>query len=231
MYDDNGHGTKVSGIIAGRGIVSHGIYTGVAPDLQLIILKVFNKEGRTSLITFSEAVQWILENKVEYNIRLVCMASGFPLNEDFYNIVIEDLTNRLIENNILLITSSGNGGINGNITLPGDSDNVFTVGSLAYDPLSNTPIDQAPISEFTSRKSNNRKKPDLYAPGESIITTSNDGGYAVVEGTSYSAALATGQIALIMRMFPTKNAKEMISLIKSLLKNKVIYYKPNILGG
>ena len=44
-YDDLGHGTHVSGIIAGEGLMSGGQYTGVAPQANLVMLKVLNNDG------------------------------------------------------------------------------------------------------------------------------------------------------------------------------------------
>src|SRR5262249_49046003 len=51
-YDDYGHGTHVAGLIAGLGVMSHGLYHGVAPGVRVISLKVLDSQGagRTSTI-------------------------------------------------------------------------------------------------------------------------------------------------------------------------------------
>ena len=44
-YDNNGHGTHISGIIAGSGAASGGRYMGMAPLAHLIVLKVLDDKG------------------------------------------------------------------------------------------------------------------------------------------------------------------------------------------
>ena len=44
-YDDNGHGTHVSGIIGGNGSASRGRYRGIAPGCNLIVLKALDRYG------------------------------------------------------------------------------------------------------------------------------------------------------------------------------------------
>ena len=39
-YDDNGHGTHVSGIAAGNGFLSEGKYMGIAPECNIVSLKI-----------------------------------------------------------------------------------------------------------------------------------------------------------------------------------------------
>ena len=47
-YDDNGHGTHVSGILAGNGAASKGKYRGIAPECMLVCGKVLDKRGGQS---------------------------------------------------------------------------------------------------------------------------------------------------------------------------------------
>ena len=44
-YDDNGHGTHISGIIGGSGTSSDGRYQGVAPECHIIMVKVLDQKG------------------------------------------------------------------------------------------------------------------------------------------------------------------------------------------
>jgi serine protease AprX len=61
-YDDNGHGTHVSGIVAGTG-AGNPAYKGVAPGAALIGLKVLNNAGSGSLSSVAAAVDWAVQHK------------------------------------------------------------------------------------------------------------------------------------------------------------------------
>lgn len=45
IYDDNGHGTHVAGILAGNGKSGRGLYSGMAPEAQIFAVKVLNQRG------------------------------------------------------------------------------------------------------------------------------------------------------------------------------------------
>lgn len=57
VYDDNGHGTFVAGVLAGSGLTSAGRYSGVAPASELIILKALDHGGETQAFTILNAMQ------------------------------------------------------------------------------------------------------------------------------------------------------------------------------
>lgn len=69
-YDDHGHGTHVSGIVAGTG-AGNPAYTGVAPGAALVGLKVLNSSGSGSLSNVAAAVDWAVQHKDEFNIRVI----------------------------------------------------------------------------------------------------------------------------------------------------------------
>lgn len=62
LYDDNGHGTHIAGIIGGSGKLSDGVYSGIAPKCNLIPLKVLDKRGNGEITYVIEGIKWILQN-------------------------------------------------------------------------------------------------------------------------------------------------------------------------
>src|SRR5574344_2025350 len=75
-YDDNGHGTFVTGTLCGNGFMSGKKYRGVAPNSKIIMLKALDKNGETGALTILQAMQWVYENRKKYNIKVVCMSFG-----------------------------------------------------------------------------------------------------------------------------------------------------------
>ncbi len=69
-YDDNGHGTHVAGIAGGNGISSNGKYKGIAPSCNLIGIKVLDKDGKGNASSVLAGLQWIINNKEKYNIKI-----------------------------------------------------------------------------------------------------------------------------------------------------------------
>lgn len=170
-YDDNGHGTHVAGDAAGNGAMSEGLYRGPAPDAGIIGVKVLNNKGGGRTSDILKGIDWVIENRERYNIRVMNMSLGNRANSDPETDPIYQAVDRAIEAGIVVVAAAGNEGPDPHsINTPGDNPNVITVG--AYDDY-NTPADPSDdrIPDFSSRGPTygNLPKPDLVAPGEAII--------------------------------------------------------------
>lgn len=222
-YDDFGHGTEVTGIIAGDGKASKGKFQGVAPNVKLIIIKVLDDMGQVNIKNFSNGLQWMIDNKKKYNINIACISFGFnDINNSGY-CEIEKLIKIATEKGILVVSSAGNLGKGKNsITFPASLDNVISVGSFKYEN------GKKYISDFSSRDDSScPTKPDVYTIGEDIITIDSktilstsidsfEGYYTTVSGTSFSAALVAGEAARLMESHPNSNINEIALLIKDI---------------
>ena len=84
--DDVGHGTHVAGIIAGNsfnrdaGDPAHGAYVGIAPEADLIAVKVADDAGDSTVLDVITALQFVVDHKDDLNIRVVnlSMSSDTP---------------------------------------------------------------------------------------------------------------------------------------------------------
>ncbi len=194
-YDDNGHGTFVTGVIAGNGLASNGKFCGIAPACDLIILKALDKYGETQAFTILDAMQWIYDNNKKYNIKVVCMSFGsVPLNRQDPLIQGAEI---LWDNGICVVSASGNDGPESNsIKSPGASPKIITVGS-ADKIITNNNIKVAPFSSRGPAFS--YVKPDLIAPGVDITSTTNKKTfYTQMSGTSVSTPMVAGVCALLL---------------------------------
>jgi len=82
-YDDWGHGTHVSGIIAGNGFDAEGERSGVAPGAHLIELKTLNASGQGKISDVVAALDYVLNHKDAYSIRVVNLSIGAPVSESY----------------------------------------------------------------------------------------------------------------------------------------------------
>ena len=191
LYDDNGHGTHVSGIIGGR-------TTGIAPKCKMIVLKVLDKSGNGTVEQSMRAFRWILENQEKYNIRIVNISMGMvPKHNEMGEKYILSAVDVLWNMGIVVVAAAGNLGPKpGSITVPGLSEKIITVGS--YDTRQSG---QGSIEK-------NIRKPDLVAPGNQIVSCNakwNDGKnqwYVAKSGTSMSTPIVTGAIAALLSEYP-----------------------------
>lgn len=191
MYDDNGHGTHVCGIIGGNRL-------GMASECKMIVLKVLDHTGNGNVEHSMAGFRWILENREKYNIRVVNISMGMeskqnPKGERYILKAVE----LLWDMGIVVVAAAGNLGPDaGSITIPGLHKKIITVG--AYDNLKSG---QGSVSK-------NIMKPDLVAPGSNILSCNaewkQEGNklYVRKSGTSMATPIVTGAIAQLLSKNP-----------------------------
>ena len=172
--DNYGHGTHVAGIIGGTGQDSFGRYQGVAPGVTLYGLKIADERGMAYESDTVAAMQWVLDNHVAHNIRVV----NLSINSTAISSYSESPLNAAVEimwfNGIVVVASAGN-------TKPGSSTNpvqaapandpfVITVGA-SFEEGTGDPKDDslAPFSAY-GKTIDGFAKPDIVAPGTDIIS-------------------------------------------------------------
>lgn len=190
-YDDNGHGTFVCGAIAGNGLTSGGIIHGVAPKCNLIVLKALNSDGETQIFTILDAMQWVIDNKERFNIKVVCMSFGSePMAE---NDPLKLGAEVLWDEGIVVVCASGNDGENVfGVKSPAISSKVISVGACEQ----NGQFEMAKFSSYGVYDGVIR--PDLVAPGVNVVSAGVSAAYVSMSGTSVSTPLVAGASCLIL---------------------------------
>lgn len=192
-YDDNGHGTFVSGIACSNGIFSPN-NKGFAPKANIISLKALDKNGSSNSNVILDAMQWVYENHKVYNITVVCMSFGADILES-----LDPLSNgaeALWKVGIIVVAAAGNSGPNKKtIKSPGCNPNIITVGALDVNSI--TPAD------FSSRGPTiYGHKPDLLAPAVNIISCNNKSTpYTHMSGTSVATPIVAAICANLKSRF------------------------------
>ncbi len=214
FQDSYGHGTFVSGLIAGNGASSSGTYMGEAPGAGLVAVKVAGASGNTDLGTVMAGVAWTIAHARSLNIGVLNMSLGFiPTTSTFLN-PLDQMVEAAWKAGIVVVTSAGNAGpFNGTILSPGDDPYVITVGALDDQGQSNPANDaMANFSSVGPTNPDGWMKPDLVASGAHLISLRAPGstvdvqnpsaeigtGNFIGSGTSFSAAITSGAAALIL---------------------------------
>ncbi len=214
-YDDNGHGTFVSGVAAGSGYASNGVYKGIAPDAHLIAVKVMDEMGNGRSSDVLSALQWVADNYSKYNIKVVSMSLGTFAGDLRRDDAMVRGVEALWKRGITVVAAAGNEGPEpSTITVPGISPVILTVGSV--DDKRTVDLSDDTIPDFSSRGPVRFKaKPDVVAPGVNIVSTNTDkeyqpgskqnklrNNYTVMSGTSVSTPLVAGVCALLYQKHP-----------------------------
>ena len=186
--DPVGHGTLVSGIIAGNGASSGGQIRGVAPDAKVFAMKVNldPKAGwKASSDSVAKGIEWAVQHREEHNIRVINCSFVLPLVEgldpDTKEFIqwIDPLGASLKmahEAGISVVAGTGNFADKQPIMTPAGNKNVIAVGAL---DTQGTPeyLDDDTVAHFSSRgkSTQGEDKPDILAPGVNIMSTNAPG--------------------------------------------------------
>ncbi|WP_026476795.1 S8 family peptidase [Alkaliphilus transvaalensis] len=203
-YDDDGHGTHVAGCIAGNGFASRGKYMGVAPDANIIGIKVLNQDGGGSISDVIAGIQWAVDNRRRYNIKVLTLSLGTAAKKNYQQDPLCQAVDAATAAGITVVVAAGNNGPKeSTINSPAISPNVIAVGACD-DRKSKAPKDVT-IADFSSRGPtiDGLSKPDILAPGVNINSLSNEGNnYRSLSGTSMATPIVAGCAALLWEKNP-----------------------------
>ena len=229
-YDDNGHGTHVAGIIGGNGFSSKGKYKGIAPECNFIGVKVLDKRGDGNISDVLAGLQWIINNRSRYNIRIVNISVGTASKESLdENSLLVQGVNAVWDSGIVVVVAAGNNGPGPmSISTPGISRKVITVGS-SDDNVAVEVFGSGRTKDYSGRGPTPFciKKPDIVAPGSNIIScnisrypsrtktgekrhsyTDIPMMYTIKSGTSMATPVVAGAIALLLGAHPELTNRE-----------------------
>jgi serine protease AprX len=229
--DFYGHGTHVSGIIAGNGFDSKGARAGIAPGSKIVALKVLDDQGQGYISDVIAAIDYAIEKKATYNIRVINLSVAAGVFESYANDPLTVAARRAVDAGIVFVASAGNLGLNaegetqfGGVTSPGNAPWVLTVGASSHEGTDQRSNDK--IANFSSRGPtwiNFSAKPDIIAYGVGVESLASPASalyqempqylingsvptlfkpYLSLTGTSMSAPVVAGTVALMIEANP-----------------------------
>ena len=216
--DTYGHGTFMAGIIAGSGAGSGGLYKGMAPDANLVSVKIAGRDGSADVSNVLAAIQWVVSFKDVYGIRVLNLSLGTDSTQTFRTDPLNYAVERAWNAGVAVVVAAANRGPDaGTISKPGDDPWVITVGAI--DDRGTPGLGDDHVPDFTSRgptATDGLAKPDVVAPGAHVVSlqapgssiatnvgTSMTGGYRIGSGTSMAAAVVSGAAALLVGADPS----------------------------
>jgi len=245
--DHYGHGTHVAAIIAGEGSIDSG-YRGIAPGASLLNLRVLGDDGSGDESDVIEAIDWTVEHRREFNVRVINLSLGAPVLQPYRDDPLCEAVERAVRAGIAVVAAAGNYGrtadgktIFGGITSPANSPFAIAVGAIDTHATADRSDDT--VAAYSSKGPTRYDlivKPDLAAPGSHIVSAeaassllatkyadhhiSGRGTTAAMQlsGTSMAAGVISGAVALLVdeheRLKPAE-AKAILQVTSTFMSN------------
>ena len=191
------HGTAIAGIIAAMPHTSTGLL-GIAPAVKLLSIDVTDDEdGLVNPNDFVHGIQEAMRNKADVINISISFSKDMPQ--------IKKVIEEAYDLGIIIIASINN---NGTIcSYPSDYPEVIAVGS--YDKK------YRPINNYSPQKT------VFFLPGENIVTTKENKEYASYSGTSFSAPILSGIVALIIQQNRNISTQDIVFYLKDPIVSNV----------
>ena len=231
--DPFGHGTHIAGIAAGNrtasAFVTAAFAGGSAPTARLIDVRVLGATGAGRASDVIAGIDWVIDNRETYNIRVINLSLGHPVTEPSATDPLCQAVLRAVTAGVTVVVSAGNYGLTslgdpvlGGIMSPGNSPAALTVG--AVDTTGTIATSGDVVAPYRSTDPARRElvvKPDLVAPGTRIVSLeaphsyisstypqwhiagSGKNAYLRLSGTSVATAVVSGGVALLLNAEPS----------------------------
>ena len=218
VTDGYGHGTHIAGIVGGNGKLLKGKYMGVAPGVNLVNVKVGDEEGSATLADVVAGLQWVYENRLRYNIRVVNLSLHSSVQESYQTSPLSAAVEYLWFNGVFVVVAAGNNGSAPDAVFYPPSNDPFVMTAGALDDMgTNSHGDDAPTPWSSNGVTQDGfRKPELLTPGNNIVSVIDtnsilykenpkkvmDEKYLKLSGTSMAAGVMSGVAALAFQAHP-----------------------------
>lgn len=233
--DTYGHGTFMAGLIAGRDpslaagkTPGDSNYTGIAPDARIINIKVSTYNGASDISQILAAIDWVVQHKNSdgLNIRVLNLSFGTDGVQDYRLDPLTYAAEVAWRAGIVVVAAAGNQGF-GNQRLNNPAYDPFVIAVGADDMRGDAGVKNDVVPDFSARGTITRDV-DVVAPGRSVISLRAAGSYLDTNhpegrvgtklfrgsGTSESAAVTSGAVALLLQARPSLTPDQVKYLLR-----------------
>jgi serine protease AprX len=246
--DAFGHGTHLAGIIAGRDpsatagryVGDSSNFLGMAPDANIISVKVGDAYGNVDVTQIIAAIDWVVQHRNDpgANIRVINLSVGTNSAQAYGIDPLAYAAEQAWKAGIVVVAAAGNDGRS--LTKP---DRGTGLADPAYDPkilavgaadtMGTLTMADDTVAAFSSGQgttSATSRKPDLLAPGVHVASLRDRGSFidqyagaigAVNDrlmrgsGSSQAAAVVSGAAALVISQHPNATPNQVKQLLMS----------------
>jgi serine protease AprX len=221
ISDTNGHGTHVSGTVAGDG--ANGTVTGMAPNSQIMTIKFWNSfSGQLSVWN---GMQYGVDNGAD----VLTASLGWPHSQNPNRPMWREVCENAMAAGVVVVYAAGNeGGFTpppDQVRTPGDVPDMITAGATNCSDVIASFSSRGPVTWQNIPPYNDwpfppgKLKPTVSAPGVDTVSLNNNcSGYRTLSGTSMATPHIAGAIALILEANPALDHWE----VKQILKDTAI---------
>ncbi|MCH7811183.1 MAG: S8 family peptidase [Chloroflexi bacterium] len=217
--DGYGHGTHVAGIVGGDGsFFSDNRYAGVAPRVKLVDVKIGDAQGNATIGDLLGGLEWVDDNRNIHNIRVVNLSLTSSVAQSYLVDPLDAAVELLWFHGVAVVVSAGNLGTAADAVFYPPANDPFVIVVGAVDDRGTAKQSDDAITSWSSRGTTQDGflKPDVLAPGRNLISNIDplsvlatahpdhvvDGSYFRMSGTSMSAGVVSGVVALIREAHP-----------------------------
>lgn len=239
-WDANGHGTHMAAIAGGRTWdpsesasvrYGNGHYTGMAPMSRIVAVKVAENNGTTTLSQVMLGIEWVIQNRRSngLNIRVLNLSvAATPAASPSEDPLAQGAV-AAWNAGIVVVAAAGNTGKGTPLSSPAYEPRIISVGALDHRGTV-SPTDDT-VASFTAGGTSGSARPDLFAPGRSIVgalgsdSAANASGtrvgsesgrsYVRGSGTSQAAAVVSGAAALLISQRPSLTPDQVAALLRT----------------
>jgi serine protease AprX len=158
------HGMMTSVVAAGNGSLSNGFYRGIAPDSEVVLVKLA-RTGRITEQNIEDGLEWILSNRTKYDIKIVNISAGGDFEQSYLHDSLSEMVEECARQGLTIVCAVGNAGHlpNHPVFPPASAPSCIAVGGLD----DNNSINRAKRGMYRSSYGptlDGLQKPEVIAP-------------------------------------------------------------------